>query len=65
MITVSGFPDYSQAEAYFKGFVTEKVVRNSTPAMMKFLINDTNLKALSKDKNPGRYELFFKDNYLK
>jgi tetratricopeptide (TPR) repeat protein len=65
MITVSGFSDFSQAEAYYKGFSIEKIVRNATPAMMKFLINDTNLKALNKDKNPGRYELFFKENYLK
>ncbi len=65
MITVSGFSDYSQAEAYFKGFTIEKIVRNATPSMVKFLINDANLKVLNTDKNPGRYELFFKENYLK
>jgi tetratricopeptide (TPR) repeat protein len=65
MITVSGFSDYTQAQEYYKGFNISRIVRNATPAMIKFLINENNLKALNKDKNPGRYELFFKENYLK
>ena len=65
MITVSGFSDFRQATAYFKSFRTDKVIRNSTPSMMAFLINDKNLKVLNGDKNPDRYNLFFKEKYYK
>ena len=66
LVTVSGFPDYASAIDYYKSFNTEKVVRNQKNAkMVTFVISDTNLKVLKTDKNPGRYELFFKEKYLK
>ena len=66
LITVSGFSDYSQALAYFNAFSTEKTVRNTSKSkMMSFIISENNLKVLKNDKNPGRYELFFKEKYLK
>jgi len=66
MITVSGFSDFAQAFAYFKAFNTEKLVRNPTGAkMMTFIISENNLKVLKNDKNPARYQLFFRDNYPK
>ncbi len=65
-IIVSGFSDFKQALDYYNAFKTEKFVRNPTGAkMMTFIISADNLKALEKDKNPGRYELFFKEKYLK
>jgi hypothetical protein len=65
-IIVSGFHDFAQAFDYYNAFKTEKSVRNPTGAkMMTFLINDNNLKVLKNDKDPGRYQLFFKDKYLK
>ena len=66
LITVSGFPDIAQAMDYYNAFKTEKFVRNPTGArMMTFIISNDNLKVLKDDKNPGRYQLFFKEKYLK
>jgi tetratricopeptide (TPR) repeat protein len=66
LITVSGFSGFAQAIDYYNAFKTEKVVRNMTGArMMTFIISDDNLKVLKNDKNPGRYQLFFKEKYLK
>jgi tetratricopeptide (TPR) repeat protein len=66
MITVSGFPDYTQAFEYYDKFKTEKIVRNPAGVKMNtFLISDKNLKVLNNDKNPGRYQLFFIEKYLK
>jgi outer membrane protein assembly factor BamD (BamD/ComL family) len=66
MITVSGFRDYAEAFAYYNAFKIDKIVRNASSAkMMTFIINDSNLKILASDKNPGRYQIFFMENYLK
>ena len=66
MITVSGFTDYSEAFRYYSLFKPENQVRNPKGAkMMTFIISDENLKALNNDKNPGRYQLFFIEKYLK
>jgi tetratricopeptide (TPR) repeat protein len=64
-ITVSGFADNSQAWIYYSSFKPEKVIRNTSGAqIMTFLINSSNTKNLDVDKNPERYNLFFKENYL-
>jgi len=66
MITVSGFTDFSQAFEYYNNFLFEKLVRNpSGSKMMSFIISNKNLNALKSDKNPERYQLFFKEKYLK
>jgi len=65
-ITVSGFADYRQAMDYYNAFKVEQLVRNPSGAkMMKFIISDKNLKVLLNDKDPSRYQLFFKEQYLK
>jgi len=65
-IIVSGFSDFAQALMYYNAFKTEKFVRNPTSVkMMTFIISENNLKALKNDKDPGRYQLFFKEKYLK
>ncbi len=65
-ITVSGFADNSAAWDYYYSVDPEKIIRNTTGArILKFLINESNLKPLDEDKNPERYLLFFKENYLK
>jgi tetratricopeptide (TPR) repeat protein len=65
-IIVSGFSNYTQALNYYNAFKPEKFVRNPTGVkMMSFIISDINLKALKIDKDPGRYQLFFKEKYLK
>ena len=66
MIAVSGFSNYTQALDYYKKFSAEKNIRNSAGKnMMTFIINLENLKILNTDGNPGRYQLFFMENYLK
>ena len=66
LITVSGFSDYVQAMNYYNAFKTEKLIRNPTGAkMMTFIISNDNLKVLKNDKDPGRYQLFFREKYLK
>ena len=65
-IVVSGFADFTQAMNYYRSFKPEKYVRNPTGAkMMTFIISTDNLNAFKDDKNPDRYLLFFKENYLK
>lgn len=63
-IRVSGFKDYAEARSYFDAFRLEKVVRNSAGTKMYcFLIGSKNLAVMSKDKNPERYMLYFRENY--
>jgi hypothetical protein len=66
LITVSGFSDFKQAMDYYRAFKTEQLVRNPTNAtMMIFIISNNNLNVLKNDKNPGRYQIFFNERYLK
>jgi tetratricopeptide (TPR) repeat protein len=65
MIIVSGFSKYFKAMEYYKNFNLQKLVRNpSGSKVFTFIISNDNMKALNKDKNPERYLLFFKENYL-
>jgi tetratricopeptide (TPR) repeat protein len=65
MITVSGFAKFRQSMDYYRSFNTERIVRNtSSSKIYAFIISPGNLKALNTDKNPERYLLFFKGNYL-
>ncbi len=66
IITVSGFPNYGKALAYYSAFKTDELVRNISGAkMFTFIISTDNLNVLNKDKYPERYRLFFQENYLK
>ncbi len=65
-IIVSGFSDFAQALNYYNAFKAEKFVRNPTSAkMMTFIISVNNLKVFTNEKNPERYQLFFREKYLK
>jgi len=51
---------------YYNAFKAEKSVRNPTSAkMMTFIISVNNLKVFTNEKNPERYQLFFREKYLK
>jgi tetratricopeptide (TPR) repeat protein len=66
MITVSGFTDYAQALSYYNLFKPEFNIRNAnTTKIMSFIISNENLKVLNTDKNPGQYQIFFMEKYLK
>jgi tetratricopeptide (TPR) repeat protein len=63
-IRVSGFSNYTEARAYYDSFKIEKIVRNTSGAQMyTFLIGPKNMAAFSKDQNPDRYLLFFREHY--
>jgi len=65
MITVSGFAKYRQSMDYFKSFNTARIVRNpSASEIYSFIISSKNLQVLNTDRNPERYMLFFRENYL-
>lgn len=64
-IIVTGFSGFSEAMNYYNSFKTEQLVRNPTSARMTtFVISADNLKVLSDDKSPERYQLFFKERFL-
>jgi hypothetical protein len=66
MITVSGFGNYRQTLDYYNKFDAEKNIRNPAgKKILTFIINNENLKILNNDGNPGRYQLFFMENYMK
>lgn len=66
LITVAGFSDFNQISEYYRAFKTDQYIRNPSGAgMMTFIISDDNLKVLDNDKDPGRYQLFFMENYFK
>jgi tetratricopeptide (TPR) repeat protein len=66
MITVSGFKNFTAAMNYYKLFNGGNPVRNPNGApTMSFVINNNNLRVLNNDKDPGRYRLFFMENYIK
>lgn len=66
IITVSGFSSLSQALDYYRKFNKVNPVRNVSGArIMTFVISDANQKKLLQDKNPERYDLFFKQNFVK
>jgi outer membrane protein assembly factor BamD (BamD/ComL family) len=65
LITVSGFTNFSTALEYYAAFSAERLIRNiSGNKVYTFLISPENLNILKNDKNPERYNIFFKENIL-
>lgn len=66
IITVTGFKNYKTALSYYNSFNTASVIRNPSNAQIfSFVISTANLEALSRDLNPQRYLIFFRENYLR
>ena len=66
LITVSGFNNFSAASEYYNAFSVERQIRNiSGNKVYTFLISSENLDILKNDRNPERYDIFFKENILK
>jgi len=66
MITVSGFQNFAQAMEYRRKFSSSAPVRNSGGAkMITFVIGGENMNKLRQDRNPERYDIFFRENILK
>lgn len=65
-ITVSGFRSFKAAIEYYQKFKSASPIRNGAGAeIITFIISPANLQKLSSDKNPDRYEIFFRENFLK
>lgn len=66
MITVSGFSNFAQAMDYYRKFEAAKPVRNPAGLkMISFIIGGENMTRFMQDRNPQRYDIFFKENFLK
>jgi tetratricopeptide (TPR) repeat protein len=66
LITVSGFRNFTETLRYLQKFDFNRPVRNpSGTTMMMFVISDANMKTLLSDKNPEKYQAFFRENFLK
>ncbi|MBE0674832.1 MAG: tetratricopeptide repeat protein [Bacteroidales bacterium] len=65
LLTVSRFATAAAAMEYYRTFDALTIIRNSSPATTKtFIISVRNLETLKNDKDPARYMLFFRQNYL-
>ena len=65
MITVGNFANDEQALNYYRSFSPLTVVRNAKKDEIKtFVISNNNFQTFNKDKDPGRYQVFFDDQYL-
>jgi tetratricopeptide (TPR) repeat protein len=65
MMTVSGFAKLSDALDYYNAFDAKRIIRNPSGATLHtFIIGKANLETFLKDKNPGRYIIFFNEKYL-
>ena len=65
LITVSGFNNFNTALEYYAAFSAERLIRNiSGNRVFTFLISNQNLNILRNDRNPERYDVFFKENIL-
>ena len=64
-ITVGNFTNAAQAREYYNKFIPETIIRNVDKSVVKrFIISNDNLQTFNKDKDPGRYQIFFEDTYL-
>lgn len=65
MISVTGFARFEQSMDYYNAFDVGRIVRNtSLSKIYSFIISTANLRSLNSDRNPERYLLFFRENYL-
>ncbi len=65
MISVTGFARFEQSMDYYNAFAVDRIVRNpSLSKIYSFIISTPNLRSLNSDRNPERYLLFFRENYL-
>lgn len=66
IITVSGFASFSQAKDYYLKFESAKPVRNPAGLkLMTFIIGGENMTRFRQDRNPERYDIFFRENFMK
>ena len=66
LITVSGFNNFNTALEYYTAFSAERLIRNiSGNKFYTFLISAENLNILRNDRNPERYDIFFKEKILR
>lgn len=66
LINVTGFNSHKAALDYYMKFQSASPLRNNTGSVIiTFLISPENLEKLRKDMDPVRYDIFFRENFLK
>lgn len=64
-ITTGTFPDLDTAMDYYDSFRPGEILQNTGETeIFSFIISSSNYESLSRDKDAGRYYLFFRENYL-
>ena len=64
-ISVSPFKTRSNAMTYYRSFNAADILNNvGDTEILTFIITPANLETLNRDKDPGRYNLFFIEHYL-
>jgi tetratricopeptide (TPR) repeat protein len=65
LVVVRSFPDSKTALSYYNQFNPQDILNNTGEAeTLKFIISPANFETFTQDKNPDRYFLFFRENYL-
>lgn len=63
-ITVGPFKEGAAATTYYNSFIPKEILRNTGEAeIISFIITSANLDKLNSDRDPDRYNLFFRENY--
>lgn len=66
LITVEGFNSHKAALDYYTKFQSASPLRNNTGSLIiTFLISPENIEKLKTDKDPVRYDIFFREKFLK
>jgi len=66
MITVGLFEDFTSAMDYYNIFRPSQILRNTGGSeIFTFIISSSNFDNYNTDKDPDRYYLFFRENFLK
>ncbi len=66
MIAVGLFEDIQSAKEYYNNFIPSDILRTAgQDEILTFIISSSNYDSLLTDGDPGRYYLFFRENYLK
>ena len=66
MIAVGLFDDIETAMEYYNNFKPSDILRTTgQDEILSFIISSSNYNSLLTDRNPDRYYLFFRENYLK
>lgn len=64
-VTVGAFEEPGTAMEYYKRFSPGEIISKQDDEIITFIISNSNYRNFTSDKNPDRYYLFFRENYLR